>query len=199
MLYGNCKIIWQLKWMLWYIVRFEFEMRFGSMSCMATTLVSHRNWDQAAEPDITQDIAFLTHWGRDKMAAISQTTHTNAFSWIKMLEIWLIFHWSLFLMVKSTILHHWFWKWLGADQATSHYLNQWCIYASLGLNELTHCGLVTQCDIIDPGHHWFRSWFDHFDAIRHQAITWANLNLSSVKTSSTYFIDFILSKFNRFH
>ena len=26
----------------------------------------------------------LTHWGRDKMAAISQTTLSNAFSWMKM-------------------------------------------------------------------------------------------------------------------
>ena len=61
--------------------------------------------------------------------------------WIKMLEIRLIFHWSLFQRVKSTILHHWFRLWLDADQATSHYLNQWWldyrrIYASLGLNEL---------------------------------------------------------------
>ena len=28
----------------------------------------------------------LTHWGRDNMAAISQTTLSNAFSWMKMLE-----------------------------------------------------------------------------------------------------------------
>ena len=28
----------------------------------------------------------LTHWGRDKMDAISQTTFSNAFSWMKMLE-----------------------------------------------------------------------------------------------------------------
>ena len=60
----------------------------------------------------------------------------------QMLEIRLIFHWSLFLRVEFTILHHWFTLWLGAYQATSHYLNQWwldyrCIYASLGLNELT--------------------------------------------------------------
>ena len=84
----------------------------------------------------------LTHSGLDKMAPISQTTNSNAFSWIKMLEIRLIFHWSLFLAVESTILHHWFRLRLGADQATSQYLNQWWldyrrIYASLGLNELT--------------------------------------------------------------
>ena len=68
---------------------------------------------------------------------------TKVFSWIKMLEIRLIFQWSLFLWVESTILHHWFKLWLGTDQATSHYLNQWWlvnwrIYASLGLSELRY-------------------------------------------------------------
>ena len=32
--------------------------------------------------------------------------------------------WSLFLGVQLTISQHWFRWWLGADQATSHYLNQ---------------------------------------------------------------------------
>ena len=76
-----------------------------------------------------------------KMAAISQTMFSNAFSWMKMFEFCLRFRWSLFLRVQLTIFHHWFRWWLGADQATSHYLNQWWlvywrIYASLGLNEL---------------------------------------------------------------
>ena len=84
----------------------------------------------------------LTHWGRDKMAAISQTTLSNGFSWMKMLEFRLRFHWSLFLRVQITIIQHCFRWWLGAGQATSHYLNQWWlvywrIYASLGLNDLT--------------------------------------------------------------
>ena len=75
------------------------------------------------------------------MAAIFQTTFSNAFSLVKMYEFRLIFHWGLFPMVQLTIFQHWFRKWLGAGQATSHYLNQWwlvCwrIYASLGLNEL---------------------------------------------------------------
>ena len=38
----------------------------------------------------------LTHWRRDKMAAIFQTTFSNAFSWIKMCKLRLRFHWSLF-------------------------------------------------------------------------------------------------------
>ena len=58
-----------------------------------------------------------------------------------MLEFRLRLHWSLFLMFELTILQHWFRLWLGADQVTSHYLNQWWlvywrIYASLRLNEL---------------------------------------------------------------
>ena len=85
--------------------------------------------------------SFLTHWDRDTMAAIFQTTFWNAFSWMKIYEFRLKFHWSLFLGAQLTIYQHWFRKWLGADQATSHYLNQWWliywpIYASLGLNEL---------------------------------------------------------------
>ena len=76
------------------------------------------------------------------MDAILQTTFSNAFSWMKMFEFRLKFHWSLFLRFQSTIFQHWFRYWLGAVQATSHYLNQWWlvywrVYASLGLNELS--------------------------------------------------------------
>ena len=54
---------------------------------------------------------------------------------------WLKFHWNLFFRVKLTIFHY-FRKWLGADQVTSHYLNQcWleyrCIYVSFGLQEIS--------------------------------------------------------------
>ena len=75
------------------------------------------------------------------MAAISHTNLWNAFSWMKLLELRLIFHWSFFLTVKLTIFQLWIRWWLGADQATSHYLNQWWsnyrrIYASFGLKEL---------------------------------------------------------------
>ena len=50
----------------------------------------------------------LTHWGRDKMAAIFQTTFSNVFSWMKMLEFRLKFHWSLFLRVQLTTFQRWF-------------------------------------------------------------------------------------------
>ena len=39
----------------------------------------------------------LTHWGQDKVDAILQTTHSNAFSRMKMFELRFKFHLSLFL------------------------------------------------------------------------------------------------------
>ena len=93
----------------------------------------HRNWS----------ITILTHWGRDEMNNISQTTFSNVFSSMKMFEFPLKFHWSLFPRVQLTIFQHWFRKWLGAVQATSHYLNPWWLVyrridASLGLNKLNY-------------------------------------------------------------
>ena len=66
----------------------------------------------------------------------------DEFSWMKMYNFPLRFHWSLFLMVQLTIFQHWFRYWLDAYQATSHCLNQWWlfkwrIYASPSLSELT--------------------------------------------------------------
>ena len=86
-------------------------------------------------------IFVLTHWGRDQIAVIFLTTFSNAFFLTKMYQCQLKFHWSSFLKARLTKFQHWFRKWLGADQATSHYLNQWWfdyrrIYASLGLNKI---------------------------------------------------------------
>ena len=50
----------------------------------------------------------LTHWGRDKMAAISRTIFSNAFSWTEIYGFRLRFHWSLLLMLQLTIFQNWF-------------------------------------------------------------------------------------------
>ena len=104
----------------------------------------------------------LTHWGRDQMDAISQRTFSNPFSWMKMFEYRLKFHWNVFSEVQLTIFQRWFRYWLGAVQATSHYLNQWWlvyrrIYASLGLNELT-CKLTTRGSLSVPKHYLNQCW-----------------------------------------
>ena len=43
--------------------------------------------------------AGLTHLPLNKMAAISQTTFSNAFSWMKSFIFWFEFHWCTFLRV----------------------------------------------------------------------------------------------------
>ena len=50
----------------------------------------------------------LTHWGRDKMAAIFWMTFSNVFSSMKMYLFRLSFHWNLFLRVQLRIFQHWF-------------------------------------------------------------------------------------------
>ena len=65
-------------------------------------------WPDSSNPLLIMNksydfIAYLTHWGRDKMAAVSQIMFSNAFSWMKMFEFRLKFHWSLFLRVQLTI------------------------------------------------------------------------------------------------
>ena len=81
---------------------------------------------------------WLTHWSRDKMAAVFQMAFSNAF--YEIYKFQLRFHWNLFPRVQLATFH-WFRWWLGAIQVTNHYLNQWWlvywwIYESLGLNEL---------------------------------------------------------------
>ena len=92
------------------------------------------------KPPDAYTIRLLTLWGPDKIVVISKTTFSNTFSWMKIYEFRLRFHWSLFLRVQLIIFQYWFRKKHGADQATSHYLSQWWvdyrrIYAPLGLNE----------------------------------------------------------------
>ena len=78
--------------------------------------------------------------------------------------------------VQLTIFQHWFRWWLGAVQATSHYLNQWWlvywrIYASLGLNELTtffkrpvhNCGSVV---LLETNWHMVEMWICFLNGTR---------------------------------
>ena len=60
----------------------------------------------------------------DKMSAISQTTFSNVFSWMKRFVFWFEFHWKSFLGVQLSKSQHWLRWWLGAEQATSHFLNK---------------------------------------------------------------------------
>ena len=81
----------------------------------------------------------LTHWGRDKMINIFQMTFSNAFSWIKVFEFWILLTKVCSFVSNRQQCNTSSDK--GAEQAMSHYLNQWwprlVMHISLGLNELT--------------------------------------------------------------
>ena len=63
----------------------------------------HSRHARVSVPSLGYLLPMLTHWGRDKMDAISQTTCSIAFPWMKIFEFRLKFHWSLFLRVQLTI------------------------------------------------------------------------------------------------
>ena len=48
-------------------------------------------------------VLWLTHWGQDKMAAISQKTFSNALPRMRTFEFCIKFHWIMFLGVSLTI------------------------------------------------------------------------------------------------
>ena len=50
----------------------------------------------------------ISHWDRDKMAAIFQTTFSSAFFWKKMYKFRLRFHWSLLPRIQLSIFQRWF-------------------------------------------------------------------------------------------
>ena len=82
-------------------------------------------------------------------------TFSNLFHWIVFFVIWTKFPRTLFTSAQLTIIQYNFKYHLGAQQAISLYLNQWCLayrrmYASLGLdrsNVFLQCRFVYKLDI----------------------------------------------------
>ena len=69
-------------------------------------LIVSRFWFTDIHAACSNPGATLAHWGRDKMAAISKTIISKAFSWMKIFVFWLIFHWIVFLRVTLAIFQH---------------------------------------------------------------------------------------------
>ena len=78
----------------------------------------------------------LAHWGRGKIAAIFQTTYSNAFSWMKMFEFWLTFHISLKFVPKGSVNNIPALVQIMAWRQSGDKPFYWRIYVSLGLNVL---------------------------------------------------------------
>ena len=81
-----------------------------------------------------------------------------------------------------------------ADQLTSHYLNQWWwdywqMYASFGLNELTHWGRVAH---ICVGNLTIIGSDNGLSPGRRQAITWTNVRILLIGPSGTNFSEVLI-------
>ena len=87
-----------------YVVRIYFV----NFSSLQTLFCNQFNESPDALP--SHGYGCFTHWRREKMTAIFQTTFSHAFSWMKMYEFWSKFHWSLFVWVDilTTNKFHWF-------------------------------------------------------------------------------------------
>ena len=138
-----------------------------------------------------------TYWGRDKITTNFPTTFSNAFSWMKMYEFRLKFHWSWFLRVQLTILQ--FRKWLCAVQATSHYLKQWWlvyrrINASLGLNELNRYSIFIRSFAFRVQHLPVPDWSITDSNLCHMAGFTFTLAMKTLTSNFTNFLYFIKSK-----
>ena len=123
--YSMNKAIYFEAWFLsfTYINRlYNQDVMQASLSEITEMKISYHSQTAAKQSDT--DNYPVTHPGWDKMAAILQMTISNAFSWMKMFEFRLKFHWNLFPRVQLAIWQHWFRYWLSTDKATSHYLNQ---------------------------------------------------------------------------
>ena len=83
-------------WMNW-----KCCLQNGSYFFLASNLLNH--WDWMMHICITKQ-GQLTHWGRDKMDAISQTTFSHTISSMKTVVFWLNFHWNMFARVQLTII-----------------------------------------------------------------------------------------------
>ena len=73
----NVHSFWQF-WARKYLLKLHYRVENTLMVHGENTFMVHGNRQQST----------LTHWGRDKVNAIWQTTFSSAFSWMNMFEFW---------------------------------------------------------------------------------------------------------------
>ena len=68
---------------------------------------------------------WLTHRGRDIMAAILQMIFSHFLSLMEICVFEFICHWNMFAKFQLTVSQHRFWYWLSKYQVINHYLILW--------------------------------------------------------------------------
>ena len=98
------------------------------------------------------------HWVRNKIITISQTTFSKSFSCMKIVVFWFEFHRNLFpwgpTNNTSALVQIMAWRRTGGKPLYNQWwhCSRWCIYASLGLDELIYrrqiSGWITICKYV---------------------------------------------------
>ena len=114
---GQYPKIGRAKWIIYpKSIWSSSKCRYPSLKCTSVQMYQYSDRRRASVTSLyvmymsCTMMRSLTHWGRDKMDAIFQTTFSNGFYWMKMYEFQLKFHWSLLLKVQLTISQHWVWR-----------------------------------------------------------------------------------------
>ena len=131
----------------------------------------------------------LTHWDRDKMADIFQTTFSNAFSWKNLVEFRLKFNWT-----------NWCQPSIGLDNGLAPYrrwsiiwtnngLDFWRIDASLGLDELSTTSQLILVQIFIPisPYYWPLVSHQYWSRWRHMMSAMASQITSLTMVNSTVY------------
>ena len=123
----------------------------------------------------------LTHLHLEKVAAISQTIFSDAFSWMKIIVLWLKFHWSSWRP-------SWQYLSIGFDNGlvpnrrqafiwTNADLTHWCIYVALGGDELTGTKTcISNYSTVFYGMWWLSHAWTSFE-IRHGRVITSHTNV----------------------
>ena len=137
---------WKANWLMRSTFFTSLQVRHGFI--IYKNGVRGNQFPRLAHNWFVQGLSFqfnFTHWNLDKMATIS----TDDISYVSSRMRNFVFRFefscfrSLLLRVQVTISQHWFKKWLGTEQVSSHYLNQWWT------NLPTHI-CVTRPQWVDP-------------------------------------------------
>ena len=124
-IYGKYSLVWLHYDVVWeysyikYVASFRTHRSMRIANCCISTSKKSRDRRSQNHAETAQGTLWhgllLTHWDQGgTMTAISQTTFSNANSWMKMYELCVKFHWSLFLRFELDIFQHRFRYWLGA-------------------------------------------------------------------------------------
>ena len=94
---GSVGMLYGIWWVCSYNIMWHIDLKHRSLYLLLSNMNCSKHWTSCIFQskiwalfiifqNLTEVWCYLTHWGRNKMDAISQTTFSSAFPWMKMFE-----------------------------------------------------------------------------------------------------------------